>query len=89
MINRDGGQQALVTDVRDCGRIIWDDHEVVAKILARCKDAILPDIGELTNVPKLTGSRLGKGHRIWRMERLNERMRFLKYGAGQYFKREP
>ena len=63
-----------------------DDGEVVAKIWARCRDAV-PEIFELKDRPKITGS--GGLNQDWtyRLSRLNERMRFLRYLDGNYFRR--
>ena len=55
MINVGGGMQELAPDVRNCGRIIWDDRDVVAKIWDRVKDAVLPEIGVLEGRPGVTG----------------------------------
>ena len=87
MINVGGGQQMLITDARDCGRIIWDDREIVQRIWNRVKDHV-PEILDLRDQAKVTGIGPVKRKEVWRMERLNERMRFLKYGKGQYFRRE-
>ena len=87
MVNIGNGEQMLHTDVRDCGRIIWDDREVVAKIWARCKDH-MREIESLYNQPKITGHGPFKRKETWKLTRPNERMRFLKYGKGQYFRRE-
>ena len=87
MINVGNGEQVLITDTRDCGRIIWDDREMVAKIWARCKDHI-GEIESLHEVPRVTGWGPCKRKETWRLTRPNERMRFLKYGKGQYFRRK-
>lgn len=87
MVNTGGGNQALYTDVRDCGRIIWDDREIVEKIWSRVK-AHVPEIENLKNMGRVTGIGPVKRKETWRMSRLNERMRFLKYGEGQYFRRK-
>lgn len=86
MINVGGGRQALMTDSRDCGRIIWDDKDVVKKIWSRVKDSVR-EIEHLKGMPRVTGNRPALSGETWKMTRLNERMRFLKYGEGQYFKR--
>ncbi|MCJ1378052.1 hypothetical protein MMC17_001148 [Xylographa soralifera] len=78
MINVGGGRQMLALDTRNCGRIIWDDSEVIGKIWNRVKD----HVPELQSFCKYPGH---KWEETWQMTRLNERMRFLKYGAGQYF----
>jgi len=85
MVNIGGGMQAMYEDTRKCGRIIWDDKDVVAKLWARIADAV-PDIHELSNRPHVTGNGPAKRNETWKLTRLNERMRFLKYIGGEYFK---
>ena len=87
MVNVGNGNQKLYTDVRDCGRIIWDDRDMVAKLWARCKDR-MSEIESLYEMPKVTGYGPFKRKETWQLTRPNERMRFLKYGEGQYFKRK-
>jgi len=87
MINVGGGRQELMTDSRDCGRISWDDKEIVQSIWDRVANFV-PEIQSLSNVPKITGMGPMKREETWRMLRPNERMRFLKYGEGQYFRRK-
>ena len=86
MINVGGGRQMVITDARNCGRIIWDDAEVVERIWKRIRGAV-PEVEVLKNCPKILGSGPVKWGETWRMTRLNERMRFLKYGEGEYFRR--
>lgn len=86
MINVGGGRQKLITDSRDCGRIIWDDRDVVARIWNRVKDCI-PDIWFLKGMAHVTGYGPVKRREVLAMTRLNERMRVLKYTKGQYFRR--
>ncbi|MCJ1285748.1 hypothetical protein MMC26_005089 [Xylographa opegraphella] len=78
MINIGGGRQQLELDTRNCGRIIWDDSEIIGRIWKRVKD----HVPELQSFSKYPGQ---KWQETWQMTRPNERMRFLKYGAGQYF----
>ncbi|KAL8645693.1 MAG: hypothetical protein Q9226_007187 [Calogaya cf. arnoldii] len=85
MINIGGGKQMLIPDARDCGRIIWDDKDIVARIWARVKDSV-PEIALLNNMPHVTGNGPAKRKEVLHMTRLNERMRFLKYTSGQYFR---
>ncbi|MBE7179674.1 MAG: hypothetical protein INR71_00415, partial [Terriglobus roseus] len=85
MVNAGGGRQVTLTDVRNCGRIIWDDADVVAKIWARCAPHV-PEIQKLDGWPKVTGLGPVKRKEIWEITRLNERMRFLKYEGGEYFR---
>ena len=86
MVNVGGGRQGVAKDVRDCGRIIWDDREMVAKLWDRCRDFV-PEILNLSDQAFITGS--GPVKKGWKyvMSRLNERMRFLKYVEGSYFRR--
>ena len=86
LINAGGDRQVLMEDTRKCGRIIWDEQEVVDKIWARCAPLLLElqtlDAGKW---PLALGMRGKKG---WTMTRLNDRMRLLKYTGGEYFKGE-
>ncbi|KAI9705934.1 MAG: hypothetical protein M1836_005340 [Candelina mexicana] len=84
MINVGGGRQELNLDARNCGRIIWDSAPMAEKLLARVYQ-YLPDIHELNQCPKITGHGPMKRGEKWMLSRLNERMRVLKYGPGQYF----
>ena len=86
-INIGGGAQAVITDSRDCGRIIFDDADLVERIWSRIKH-LVPEIECLKDMARVTGYGPVKRGETWKMSRLNERMRFLKYGEGQYFKRE-
>ncbi|KAL8909077.1 MAG: hypothetical protein Q9207_000411 [Kuettlingeria erythrocarpa] len=85
MINVGGGRQRLITDSRDCGRIIWDDRDVMARIWNRVKDCV-PDIWFLKGMAHVTGYGPVKRREVLAMTRLNERMRVLKYTKGQYFR---
>lgn len=87
LVNVGNGKQRLIADVRDCGRIIWDDRDLVAKIWSRVKDCVLPDIEYIKDKPKVTGFGPMKRGEVLQMTRLNERMRFLRYEQGQYFRR--
>ncbi|KAK3713398.1 hypothetical protein LTR37_008590 [Vermiconidia calcicola] len=87
MINIGGGKQRLMTEERNCGRIIWDSREVVAKIWNLIEH--VPEVQEivrLENVPKISGNGPAKRGEVWKFSRPNERMRFLKYVGGEYFR---
>lgn len=88
LVNIGGGQQALITDVRNCGRIIWDEQSVVDKIWERVR-LLVPETHFVAGAPLIMGNGPVKRQETWQMKRLNERMRFLKYGAGEYFQRMP
>lgn len=86
LVNIGGGMQAMYEDTRKCGRIIWDDRDLVGKLWARIEEAV-PEIHKLNNWPNVTGTGPVKRNETWKLTRLNERMRFLKYIGGEYFKR--
>jgi hypothetical protein len=85
MVNIGGGFQIIYEDTRMCGRIIYDSRELAAKLWARV-EATVPEIQRLESWPDVTGVGPAKRKEIWKMTRLNERMRFLKYVGGEYFK---
>ena len=84
MINIGGGKQQLISEERNCGRIIWDSHEVVTRIWKRI--AHVPEVQEiarLENVPRIFGNGPAKRGEVWKFSRPNERMRFLRYTGGE------
>jgi hypothetical protein len=85
MVNIGGGEQAMYEDTRKCGRIIWDSRELMAKLWARIEGHV-PDIHQLENWPSVTGNGPAKWNEVWKVTRLNDRARFLKYVGGEYFK---
>jgi hypothetical protein len=85
MVNIGGGRQAMYSDIRNCGRIIWDDRDLVGRLWARI-EASVPEIHRLHNQADITGYGPVKRGETWKLTRLNERMRFLKYEGGEYFK---
>ncbi|CAO2657911.1 Nn.00g071710.m01.CDS01 [Neocucurbitaria sp. VM-36] len=85
LVNIGGGMQAMYEDTRKCGRIIWDERELMAKLWARI-EASVPEIQRLQNWASVTGNGPAKRKETWKMTRLNERQRFLKYVGGEYFK---
>jgi hypothetical protein len=86
MINIGGGMQAMYEDTRKCGRIIWDNKDIMAKLWARIETCV-PEIHRLHNWPLVTGNGPAKRGEIWKVTGLNERGRYLKYTGGEYFKR--
>ncbi|KAF2146241.1 uncharacterized protein K452DRAFT_242897 [Aplosporella prunicola CBS 121167] len=87
MINVGGGKQALMTDERNCGRIIWDDVLITDRIWNRVKGRV-PEVLALegTRWAQTVGPRVLYCNETWCATRLNERMRFLKYTGGEYFR---
>jgi hypothetical protein len=87
LVNVGMGMQELRLDTRNCGRIIWDEHKIVEGLWNRVKSYV-PELESVSNAPDITGNGPAKRKETWQMSRLNERMRFLKYGAKQYFRRK-
>jgi hypothetical protein len=88
MVNIGGGFQALYEDTRKCGRIMWDNKELAEKLLQRIDKEVLGEIDRLEKWSVVTGYGPFKRNEVWKMTRLNERLRFLKYTGGEYFKGE-
>ncbi|KII91641.1 hypothetical protein PLICRDRAFT_105243 [Plicaturopsis crispa FD-325 SS-3] len=88
MVNVGVGQEMMATHYRNSDRIIWDNDTIVARLWARCRQAegIEDALRTIERNPALQGKREAQLGTKWRFARLNERMRFLKYGPGQYFK---
>lgn len=86
MVNVGMGQQKIMTDIRLCGRIIWDTPEVVDALLTRIRPHLPSDIVTLNNAAGITGAGPVKRKETYQMTRLNERLRFLKYTSGMYFR---
>lgn len=84
MVNIGGNQQKLITDVRNCDRIIWDNHVIVDRIWQRCRPHV-PEVENLKGNKSVMGIRPVQRGERYVMTRLNERMRFLKYTGGEYF----
>ncbi|KAJ3497453.1 hypothetical protein NLG97_g1887 [Lecanicillium saksenae] len=85
LVNMGGGFEAPVTDYRNSDRIIWDSQDVVDRVWQRCLQAR----GDGESIEMLLNKTPGEKQSWggdWKFERLNERMRFLKYTHGQFFK---
>jgi hypothetical protein len=86
MVNVGGGNQKMIDDVGRCGRIIWDDRAIMESLWARIEGSV-PEIHRLEKWASVTGNGPAKRDEVWRVTRLNERARFLKYVGGEYFRR--
>lgn len=85
LVNMGNGHEAARPDVRNSGRIIWDSQTVVDRVWQRCllaRGEGEPLAAMLSRTPEDEEQSGG----TWKFERLNERMRFLKYTKGQFFK---
>lgn len=97
MVNGGMNMEYLALDYRNSDRIIWDNQEVINRIWER----VMQHPHMKAQFSFKLGSELGLqvdrktywreehwNENLWRLKGPNERMRFLKYGPGQYFKRE-
>jgi hypothetical protein len=85
-INIGGGRQVLATEARNCDRIILDDEVIAERLLDRILPHLPPEVVTLENKPRITGNWPLKRKEVLRITRLNERLRFLKYTHGMYFR---
>jgi hypothetical protein len=92
MVNVGGNYEMLATDYRNSDRIIWDEKDITTRLWRRVlqgegmKEYLLRLDGK-KYIPVVGDSAINRGE-CWvaTKQGLNERMRFLKYGAGQYFR---
>jgi hypothetical protein len=93
MVNAGVGYEFLALDYRSSDRIIWDQKVIAGRLWARVQQArgmkeyfaVLE--GETYNAVRAPFNERVDGQR-WEImpQGINERLRFLKYGAGQFFK---
>ncbi|KAK3326412.1 oxidoreductase domain-containing protein [Apodospora peruviana] len=90
LVNVGMGFEVLIPDYRNSDRIIWDQQEIVDRLWQRCLKAegLEKKLKVIENEPGITGKTRwgGKAGTRWEFRRVNQRMRFLKYGGGQFFK---
>lgn len=86
LVNAGNGKQTYAPDDRHCGRIVFDSSWVADRLFARLLPIIAPDIERIHNASRVTGLGPVKRNETWRVTRLNERLRFLRYQAGDYFR---
>jgi hypothetical protein len=95
MVNAGNNFEVLAPEYRNSDRIIWDNAEVTRRLFQRVlqvsgmKDYLVRLDGEKYE-PVVGKAAVSEDGKRWvsTPQGLNERMRFLKYGAGQYFKRK-
>lgn len=85
MIEVGNGRQRQEDDQRKCGRLIWDSSDVAQRIWNRVK-SFVPEIAKLERQAEVTGGSAVMRGEVWEASRLNERMRFLRYEGGEYFR---
>ncbi|KAK7046545.1 P4Hc domain-containing protein [Favolaschia claudopus] len=77
-----GAEAYTIPDYRNGERIIHDSFPLSEMIFKELR----PHLSEIEEIEELTWSPSGKVMQKWRMVRLNERLRFLKYPKGGFFK---
>ncbi|KAJ6104247.1 hypothetical protein N7523_010567 [Penicillium sp. IBT 18751x] len=87
MINVGNGKQVMSVNSRKSGRIIWDSSEIAERLLARLMP-YMRDFGieHVQNQPMVTGLGPARRGEVMHLSRLNERLRFLRYEGGDYFR---
>ncbi|KAE9365335.1 hypothetical protein N431DRAFT_352776 [Stipitochalara longipes BDJ] len=91
MVNAGRNHEVLALDYRNSDRIIWDDHVIAQRLWDRVMQA--EGMKEYFSILEgevyrpVCGDSIYEGER-WKVTKqgLNERLRFLKYGPGQFFR---
>jgi hypothetical protein len=94
MVNAGRDKEFLALDYRNSDRIIWDNEVIVQRLWTRIMQA--EGMRDYFGVMKgkgysnVVGDGMVKRNERWVVSPKgpNERMRFLKYGAGQFFRRK-
>jgi hypothetical protein len=92
LVNAGRNHEVFAPEYRNSDRIIWDDKEIVRRLFQRILQAeevkeYLSVLDGKKYVPAVGPSANYEGERwIVSKQGPNERMRFLKYGPGQFFK---
>lgn len=89
LVNVGGGYEVLEAKYRNSDRIIWDSQDIVDRIWTRLET--VPGVTEKLlafNESDLGGGpkRSRKPGADWKFHRVNKRLRFLRYGGGQFFR---
>lgn len=87
MVNAGGGKQVMSIDTRKSGRVIFDSPKLADRILERMMPFMREcEIDRLEAKPVVTGLGPPKRGEVLHLSRLNERLRFLRYEGGDYFR---
>jgi hypothetical protein len=87
LINVGSGLEVPAPNYRHSDRIVWDTQLLVDRLWGRCAQAEgLQELVATAPCPKPDRDRTRQG--TWKFACLNERMRFLKYGPGMFFRRK-
>ncbi|KAJ5565195.1 hypothetical protein N7513_001437 [Penicillium frequentans] len=87
MINAGGGKQIMSVDSRKSARIIFDSSDIAQRMLDRLQPFMRDfDLDKIHNKPLITGLGPARRGETYHLSRLNERLRFLRYEGGDYFR---
>lgn len=87
MINAGGGKQIMSVDSRKSGRIIFDSPDIAQRILDRLEPFMRDlNLDKIHNRPLVTGLGPARRGETFHLSALNERLRFLRYEGGDYFR---
>ena len=93
LVNTGRGKEAHALDYRNSQRIIWDSQDLMNRLWARVaqspsvEDELrwLNAVDASTRMP-WTEAVIGATSSKWKFSRLNDRMRFLRYEPGMFFR---
>lgn len=90
LVNIGMGFEVLHPEYRNSDRIIWDQQVIVDRLWDRIvtADGLRDKLMAVQDDVDILGPNRKGGVQRWEFVRVNERMRFLRYGAGQFFRRE-
>jgi hypothetical protein len=80
------GSQLQLNESRRCGRLFFMSSEMSSALLSRIMPFLPTEIVALYNTPDITGQFPVIRKETWRMTKLREELRFLRYQKGDYFK---
>ncbi|KAL2258213.1 hypothetical protein VTK26DRAFT_8573 [Humicola hyalothermophila] len=88
MVNVGEGREMLMPNYRNGERIIWDCQEVADRIWERCLQVreLRELFGEVGGEDRNIFNTVGRRDGTWKFLRVNDRLRFLRYGKGGFFK---
>jgi hypothetical protein len=91
LVNAGHGYESYKSDLRDSDRIIWDHRDLVDRLWRRVMqvEALRDELVTVGGTKKYANVIEDDDNEVrWVAKGLNERMRFLRYSVGQYFRRE-
>lgn len=89
LVNIGSGFEVLIPEYRNSDRIIWDQQEISDRLWARIErvPGIREKLDRFNELDLLGGHKSGgRPGMNWKFHRVNKRLRFLKYGPGQFFR---